>query len=109
MQIEIAIESLMDQMHQAILTADFPSLGLLSPELEAALEALPTQIDQSTLLRLRHKADRNAMDAQAASRGVRAAIRRLEEVKQNTNGLVTYDEKGQRNTTPFDGELSRRF
>ncbi len=109
MQIETDIESLMDQMHQAILTADFPSLSTLSPDLEAALEALPAKIDESTLLRLRHKAERNAFGAQAASRGVRAAIRRLEEVKQNANGLVTYDEKGQRNAQVFEGDLSRRF
>jgi hypothetical protein len=109
MQIETHIESLMDRMHQAILAADFPNLGLLSPELEAALETLPAQINKTTLLRLRHKAERNAKGAQAASRGVRAAIRRLEEVKQNANGLVTYDEKGQRNTQAFEGELTRRF
>ncbi len=109
MPIENDIESLMDQMHQAILTADFPSLGMLSPELESALTALPEQIDEPTLLRLQHKAERNALGAQAASRGVRAAIRRLEDVKQNASGLVTYDEKGNRNTRAFDGELSRRF
>lgn len=109
MPIENDIESLMDQMHQAILTADFPSLGALSPDLEAALETLPAQIDESTLGRLRNKAERNALGAQAAARGVRAAIRRLEDVKQNASGLVTYDEKGQRNTQAFEGGLSRRF
>lgn len=109
MQVDADIEALMDQMHDAILAADFSALGLLSPELEAALEALPTHIDEITLLRLRAKAERNANGALAASRGVRAAIRRLDEVKQNACALVTYDDKGQRSTKVLHGELSRRF
>lgn len=109
MQIETDIDALMDQMHCAILAADYSSLGALSPRLEAALVELPAQVDASILRRLRRKAERNATCAQAAARGVRAAIRRLDEVKKNANGLVTYTENGQRNLQAFDGELSRRF
>lgn len=109
MLIDSEIETLMDQMHLAIQTADFTALGALSTELEAALSALPDRLDSASLLRLRHKAERNANGAQAASRGVRAALRRLDEVKQNANGLVTYDENGRRMTQALSGDLSRRF
>jgi hypothetical protein len=109
MLIDSEIETLMDQMHLAIQTADFAALGGLSSALEEALTALPEGLDAPSLQRLRHKAERNANGAQAASRGVRAALRRLDEVKQNANGLVTYDDKGQRTTQAFGGGLSRRF
>lgn len=103
------IEALMDQVHDAILTANFSALATLSPALEAALEALPAGNQPTALARLRQKAERNAACAQAAGRGVRAAIRRLAEVQQNTSGLMTYDEKGNRARRNALTELTRRL
>ncbi|MDB5659316.1 MAG: hypothetical protein JWS10_1931 [Cypionkella sp.] len=103
------IERLMDEMHTAIVTADFDGLGRLSPKLDAALESLPKRMDQKLLQRLQRKAERNASSAAAAAKGVRAAIRRLNDVKQNAIALVTYDENGQRATHGGQQEIQRRF
>lgn len=106
---ENIVESLMDQMHAALISADFMKLEEISPALEAALEDLPQTNDQALIARLHKKAMRNAATAQAAGRGVRAAIRRLSDVRQNAAGLVTYTEKGKRAAYESQGELSRRF
>lgn len=109
MPVDIAVEHLLDQMHAALLAADFPALSRLSPQLEAALAELSPGRDPALLTRLRQKATRNATCAQAAGRGVRAAIRRLDEVRKNAAGLVTYDESGRRAERSQTTELSRRF
>ena len=103
------LEGLMDAMHAAILAADFDTLSSLSPELDAALESLPKRLNEKSLKRLQRKAERNASSATAAAKGVRAAIRRLQDVKQNAGGLVTYDENGQRAEPSGQRDLSRRL
>ena len=57
---ENAVESLMDQMHTALISADFIKLAEISPALEAALEDLPQSNDQTLIARLNKKATRNA-------------------------------------------------
>jgi len=109
MLVDSPIETLMDQVHDAILTANFTALATLSPALDAALEALSTDTLPTDWTRLRQKAERNAACALAAGRGVRAAIRRLAEVKQNASGLMTYDEKGNRTRRNTLTELTRRL
>ena len=109
MQVETQIEGLMDAMHMAILSADFQALGQLSPELDAALLALPQKLNEQALLRLQRIAERNAHSAAAAAKGVRAAIQRMKDVRQIACGLVTYDENGQRPALSGQSELSRRL
>lgn len=109
MLVDSQIETLMDQVHDAILTANFSALATLSPALDAALEALPTDTPPTDWARLRQKAERNVACAQAAGRGVRAAIRRLAEVQQNASGLMTYDEKGNRALRNSTAEVTRRL
>jgi hypothetical protein len=109
MQIETTVEGLMDAMHAALLSADFDQLQRLTPDLETALLELGPQSNPKTLARLRAKSDRNAAAALAAGKGVRAAIQRLEEVRENATGLVTYDENGKRPLPRSGGELSRRL
>ena len=103
------LEGLMDAMHAAILAADFDTLSSLSPELDAALESLPKRLNEKSLKRLQRKAERNATSAAAAANGVRAAIRRLSDVRQNLAGLVTYDENGKRAEHGGQSALQRRF
>ena len=69
MRVETQIEGLMDAMHMAILSADFQALGQLSPELDAALLALPQKLNEQALLRLQRIAERNAHSAAAAAKG----------------------------------------
>ncbi|MES2435843.1 MAG: hypothetical protein V4586_18685 [Pseudomonadota bacterium] len=109
MQAEMQIEGLMDAMHAAILVADYAALGQLSPQLDTALVNLPQHLEETTLLRLQGKAERNAASAGAAAKGVRAAIRRLKDVRQIASGLVTYDENGQRPAPSGQRALSRRL
>lgn len=106
---ETPIELLMDQLHAAILTADYPALATLSPAVETELAGLAAEGDTAFLARVRKKAERNATCAQAAGRGVRAAIRRLAEVQQNASGLMTYDEKGNRALRNGTAEVTRRL
>ena len=102
------LEPLLDQMHDAILAADFATLSLLALTLDAALVAL-NKADQALLQRISRKAARNAACLQAAGRGVRAAVRRLAEVRQNAAGLVTYDGAGKRAEHGGPGQMARRF
>ncbi|GLS85178.1 hypothetical protein GCM10010873_01510 [Cypionkella aquatica] len=103
------IEGLLDAIHAAILSADYTELARLSPELDAALGRLAQPSDSALILRLQRKAERNAICATAAAKGVRAAIRRLNEVRQSLNGLVTYGEDGQRVERGGQPEFSRRL
>lgn len=103
------LEGLMDAMHAAILAADFDQLAAISPRLDTALDNLPKPLDEKSLHRLHRKAARNASCAAAAAKGVRAAIRRLNDVKQNAAGLVTYDENGQRTTHDGQRALQQRY
>lgn len=109
MQIETDIETMMDAMHQAIISADFEQLQNLAPSLEAALIGLGPGAARRSMARLQVKAKRNAQAALAAGKGVRAAIQRLEDLRQATAGLMTYDENGKRPAQSGGGELSRRL
>lgn len=109
MQINPDIEAMMDAMHQAIVSADFVHLQKLAPDLEAALLGLGPASEPKAMVRLQAKAQRNAHAALAAGRGVRAAIQRLEEVRQTVSGLRTYDENGRRPAQTGGGELSQRL
>jgi hypothetical protein len=109
MQIETEVEAMMDAMHHAIITADFEELQKLAPELETALIGLGPEAGRLAMTRLQAKARRNAQAALAAGKGVRAAILRLEEVRQTATGLMTYDENGRRPARSGGGELSRRL
>jgi hypothetical protein len=102
------IDTLLDQMHAAILVADFAALGQLAAALEDALEMLKHP-DQHFLQQISRKAARNAACLKAAGRGVRAAMRRVAEVRQTAAGLVTYDGAGKRAEHVGPGKFARRF
>lgn len=109
MQADMQIEGLMEAMHHALLRADYPALGNLSPQLDAALLTLPQPLEQQVLLRLQRLAERNARSAAAAAKGVRAAIQRVKDVRQIASGMVTYDENGQRSAPGGQRTLSQRL
>lgn len=87
------LESLLDATRAALLAGDLDALAALSLALETALDGAPLTAAQAAALR--DRADRNARLIAAASRGVRAARRRLAEVTA-CQGLVTYDAAGRR-------------
>ena len=91
---QTALETLLDQTRDAVLTGDLAMLADLAPRVAAMAEDLP-RLDAVAADRLRGKAERNAHLLQAATRGVRAAQGRLEEISAGPT-LTTYDARGQR-------------
>lgn len=89
------IESLLEDMHRAALSADFAALAALAPEVEAAASALDPQRDPAAVARIAALARRNANCLDAALRGLRAGRRRLAEMRGISQGLRTYDRYGQ--------------
>ncbi len=109
MQNDIVAAQVLDQMHRAILAADFLALGLLTPQLEAALNGFGPTGNHAGLQAIQRKAERNAACLLAAGRGVRSALRRLAEVQGAGTGLITYDGAGKRADLGATGLLTRRF
>ncbi|OIQ77653.1 hypothetical protein GALL_406500 [mine drainage metagenome] len=99
MSADCALETLLDAELDAIRRGELSALEDLSTRTENLLESLIAgpMPDARTLERLRAKATRNAATLAAASRGVRAARRRLAELFQAAEGLDTYDASGRRN------------
>jgi len=102
-------EQVLDQMHSAILQADFAALAPLTPVLENALIAAQNLRDPEILRRLSQKASRNAACLLAAGRGVRAAQRRMRELKDASTGFATYDGRGKRAQHGLASQLTKRF
>lgn len=75
---------------------------------EAAGSGAPVTVD--ALAGLRRKAERNAACLKGTARGLRAARRRIAEVRAAATGLAAYDAQGQRldATAPGAG-VNRRF
>ena len=103
------LESLLDEVGARVRVADFAGLADLAPQLETALAEIGTPQDQKALLRLKAKADANAGLLDAARSGVRAARRRVEEVRRAAQGLQTYDAKGRRADIIPVGPTTGRF
>jgi hypothetical protein len=109
MQNDLGPETILDQMHGAILRADFARLGSLAPLLETALTEVASLRDTARLQRLRGKAERNEACLLAAGRGVRAAGRRFKELRDAASGLITYDGKGKRADLGYYSSVTRRY
>lgn len=103
------LDSLLDQAFAAVMAADYAALEAIDARIEKTLAQFGPPKDQAQLLRLQRKAERNAICLQAAGRGIRSALRRLQEVRRAATGLATYDGKGRRVETGGHGRLSARF
>lgn len=103
------LEILLDDMAERVRQADFQALARLTPQLEAAMVALPAGAAPALMGRLQRKAEENAQLLDAARRGLRAARRRLEETRRVGAGLQTYDGKGRRADIVPGGPTAGRF
>ena len=103
------LEILLDDMAERVRQADFQALARLTPQLEAAMAALPAGAAPALMGRLQRKAEENAQLLDAARRGLRAARRRLEETRRVGAGLQTYDGKGRRADIVPGGATAGRF
>ncbi|MGR3291056.1 MAG: hypothetical protein ACU0C9_07650 [Paracoccaceae bacterium] len=94
-----AIDSLLDLLekeHAALLGGKFDILQRLSSEKSRLIKILAAHASRNTLEHLRLKIDRNQDMLQAASRGIKAATRRLKQGRIDDTSLQTYDSSGQR-------------
>lgn len=94
MKTDVLIAAL-DSVHTAILTGQVTGLTHLTQMIGEEASDL-TFATQPELQVIRQKAARNALCLQAAMKGIRAAQRRLAELRQASAGHVTYDQNGQR-------------
>ena len=85
---------LLERSRRAVARADYVQAAALAAEMEAALDALPKLRDPAPLQRLREMAAQNALFLAAARKGLRAAMRRLEEIRRVSAGGQTYDGEG---------------
>lgn len=101
------LETTLDQMHAAILAADFKGLSRMLPALQVAEEQMQSQglANPGTI---REKAARNATCLQASLQGVKAARRRLTDIADAAKGLTTYDKTGGKAVLPAFPSKPRR-
>lgn len=88
------IEAILDQIGETLRQGHLSALAGLEARL-TVLEPALADTDQSRLMKILMKAERNERLLRAARRGVRSAQRRLAEISRSLQGLATYDRKGQ--------------
>ena len=103
------LDTLLDMAYAAVMKADYAALEVVEAKIAAVLAQGGAPRDLAQLTRLQQKAARNAICLQSAAKGIRAAMRRLEEVRRATVGLATYDGKGRRVETGGQLRLRARF
>ena len=92
-----ALITALDAVHAAILSGAINDLGPLADTVEKAALSL-SGVSLPQLQIIHSKAARNALCLQSAMKGVRAAQRRVAELRAASTGHVTYDINGQRAT-----------
>lgn len=100
---------LLDDVHAALQAHDYAALPALTAALTVALDDPGEKLDMKALQTIRRKADRNASTLLAVQGGIRAALRRLDDIRSVSNGLVTYDRSGRRQEQQAVQGLAARF
>lgn len=103
---------ILDAVRTALTLAEYDQLDALTGAMAGELAVLERQAhrpaNKPALLRLQSRADRNAACLLAATRGMKSARRRLEDIRAARSGLVTYDLKGRRAEPGLPGQITRR-
>jgi len=99
------LETVLEDVYAALRQGDLPSLAALSQRMEEALSRIASPSEAAALGRLQGLARRNAACLDAAARGIRAARRRLTEIRDARAGTRTYDGKGQASVIRPDESL----
>jgi hypothetical protein len=89
------LEAVLQDVYLALRAGDLLRLEELCDRTEAALTHLSGPTDARMAERLRDLAHRNAACLEAAARGIRAARRRVAEIRDAQTGTRTYDGNGQ--------------
>ena len=102
--------ALLDRVHRALLQGDYAALPALTAALTAAMAALQTApAGRATLEAVAQRAHRNEACLLAAQRGIRAAQRRLRDIRSAGSSLVTYDQKGRRAEVVAGRDLAKKL
>ena len=100
---------LLDLMHQAVFAADYAALSGLEDSLAQEISRPDFALNEAELQLVRRKALRNATCLLAAGRGIKAARRRLADIRGASGGLVTYDRAGKRAAVSESRNLAQRL
>lgn len=100
---------LLDLVHAAVQAANYAALAELAQSLVQELDRPDFALTPPELHLVRHRAERNAACLLAAQRGIRAARRRLAEIRGAAAGLVTYDRAGKRAAVSESRNLTQRL
>lgn len=104
-----SLEKTLDLLHAAARAGDIVALGAAGVMLEADLTTGAVLGNPAQIARLREKALRNQVILQAVARGIRAAQRRLDDIRSTGKELKTYDQRGKPRSVPnFHGQVERR-
>lgn len=106
---EPAAVQLLDQVYTALLQSDYGALPGLTARLDRELQTPSEPLTEARLQIIHRRAERNAACLLAAQRGIRAARRRLAEIRSTASGLVTYDRSGRRAEVSEPRNLAHRF
>ena len=100
---------LLDQVYDALIEGAYAALPGMAEQLEHELQTASLTLTEAQLQVIRRKAERNGACLLSAQRGVRAARRRLAEIKSTATGLVTYDRAGRRAEVTESHNLAQRL
>lgn len=104
------LAALLDRVHAALMRGDIAEVSALTDAVAAAVPGPGDPLPRAAAERLARLAARNAACLEAAGRGLRAARRRLQEVRTAAQGLRTYDGSGRPRQLGGDaGALARRL
>lgn len=104
-----ALDALLDEVAAKIRAGDFAAMAPLAAEMDSALAQLSSAVPAPALERLRRKAEVNARLLDAARRGIKAARRRIDDAKQVSQRLQTYDISGKRSDIAVGTTTTGRF
>jgi hypothetical protein len=108
MQTETLIRAL-NAVHSAILSGKIDDLGALTDTISNTVTQLGAA-PEPQMRQIRALAARNTLCLQSAMKGIRAAQRRVAELRAATVGHITYDQNGQRTSLgAASGTLRQRI
>lgn len=97
------LDAILSELNDALRTADFEQIATITSRLEVA----PIPRDHASLMRAARAAKENIVILDAAANGLRAARRRIEELRKGRR-LTTYDKAGLKQDHPAGPARSSR-
>ena len=103
------LRDLLDREYESLTSGRLDQLAGILSDKEKLYEALRSDRPSAEMLsEIRSKAERNQHLIDAAARGIKAAIERLEQLASARSDLVTYDQSGRLSDTAAGSPTTRR-